>query len=114
MPLVFFTLSSRFRGYTRRLDLTDKPPPAQLQVGGRDGRYARKHQHSTDCIKSMLLPKAYSPFSPCDWLTTRHLLFSPRVIGAASSGWRRRPVCSAASSRSGGRRCSTRSASCTP
>eukprot|EP00959_Pyramimonas_sp_CCMP1952_P408925 8569856-Pyramimonas_sp.AAC.1 len=27
MPLVFFTLSSRFRGYTRRLHLTDTSPP---------------------------------------------------------------------------------------
>eukprot|EP00976_Prorocentrum_cordatum_P048113 971030-Prorocentrum_minimum.AAC.2 len=27
MPLVFSTLSSRFRGYTRRLHLTDTSPP---------------------------------------------------------------------------------------
>eukprot|EP00959_Pyramimonas_sp_CCMP1952_P093541 1957532-Pyramimonas_sp.AAC.1 len=30
-----------------------------------------------------MLPKAYSPFSPCDWLTTRYILFSPRVIGCS-------------------------------
>eukprot|EP00976_Prorocentrum_cordatum_P083324 1185188-Prorocentrum_minimum.AAC.1 len=29
-PLVFFALSPRFRGYTRRLDLTVKGPPLTL------------------------------------------------------------------------------------
>eukprot|EP00976_Prorocentrum_cordatum_P011798 237740-Prorocentrum_minimum.AAC.1 len=39
MPQVFFTLSSRFRGYTRRLDLIDKsPPPPPFPVDIQDLR----------------------------------------------------------------------------
>eukprot|EP00976_Prorocentrum_cordatum_P010689 213176-Prorocentrum_minimum.AAC.1 len=35
MPLVFLTLSSRFRGYTRRLHLTVKSPPDPLPTPSR-------------------------------------------------------------------------------
>eukprot|EP00959_Pyramimonas_sp_CCMP1952_P229230 4792993-Pyramimonas_sp.AAC.1 len=60
MPLVFFTLSSRFRGYPRRLHSTDTSPPPPYFV------LWQSHAVHSEALWACLRLTKRSPPIPCD------------------------------------------------